>query len=250
MPFLGVLVLLIQVGFAVHAIRNGRELYWVVIIIMFPMIGCLVYFFVAVYPTLGIERHARKLSDGIAKAIDPSRAMRARIDDVAACGSLNNKMLLAEECLNRGFYDDAIKLCAGCMEGAYATDPLLMMRLAHAQFCKGDAVAARENFERLLELQPAYKAGAARLLYARTLESLRENDLALAQYERLAREFAGEEARYRYARLLKQVGQEVEANKVCQEILLNARRAPGYYRREQRTWIDLAKQEMAGTTGK
>src|SRR5471032_1059988 len=90
MPFLGVLALLIQVGFAVHAIRNGRELYWVVIIIMFPMIGCLVYFFVAVYPTLGIERHARKLSDGIAKAIDHSRAMRARVDDVAACGSLNH----------------------------------------------------------------------------------------------------------------------------------------------------------------
>ena len=250
MPILGVLILLIQVGFAYHAVKSGRELYWIVIIMMFPVVGCLVYFFLAIYPTLGIERQARKLSDGIAKAIDPSREMKARIDDVAACGSLNNKMLLAEECLNMGFYDDAIKLYSGCMDGPYANDPLLQMGLASSHFHKGEFPSARQWFERLLNQQPAYKGGAARLLYARALEAIGETDAALTEYVRLSREFPGEEARYRYARLLKQTGQIAESNKICDEILRNARRAPRYYRREQQNWIELAKQELAESANK
>lgn len=244
MPILAILVILIQVGFAVHAIRNGRELYWVAIIVMFPLIGCLVYFFVGVYPTLGVEKRAKKAAAGIAKLVDPDRDMRVRIDDVEQCGSVDNKLALAQECENRGHLDDAAKLYKSVLTGAFVNDAKIQYAYANVCFAKGDFLTAKNTLIRLLETMPKAESGSAALLLARTHEALNERDEALKLYEPLAFSYAGEEARYRYASLLKQVGHEAEARKVLQEILANARRQERWYTRQHAAWIDAAKRDL------
>jgi hypothetical protein len=244
MPILAVLVILIQVGFAVHAIRNGRELYWVAIIVMFPLIGCLVYFFVGVYPTLGVEKRAKKAASGIAKLVDPDRDMRARIDDVEQCGSVDNKLALAQECENRGHLDDAAKLYKSVLSGAFVNDPKIQYAYANVCFAKGDFATAKHTLSRLVETLPKAEGGNAALLLARTHEALGERNDALRLYEPLAFSYAGEEARYRYASLLNQVGRQAEARKVLEEILANARRQERWYSRQHASWIDAAKRDL------
>ena len=39
MPVLGGLIILIQIAFAIHAIRTGRETFWIYIIAFLPGIG-------------------------------------------------------------------------------------------------------------------------------------------------------------------------------------------------------------------
>mgnify|MGYP002140441361 CR=1 FL=1 len=40
--------ILAAIFFAIHAVRRGRELYWLLILFMFPLFGSVVYFF-AIY---------------------------------------------------------------------------------------------------------------------------------------------------------------------------------------------------------
>ncbi|MBP6750159.1 MAG: hypothetical protein KA144_11005, partial [Xanthomonadaceae bacterium] len=68
---------------------------------------------------------------------------------------------------------------------------------------------------------------------------------ALHEYETVAQGFTGEEARVRYAMLLKRDGQTEKAAQVFAEVLKRAKVAPSYYQREQREWIDIARRETA-----
>ena len=40
--------ILVAIFFAVHAVRNGQPIYWLLILFMFPLIGSVVYF-IAIY---------------------------------------------------------------------------------------------------------------------------------------------------------------------------------------------------------
>ena len=82
------------------------------------------------------------------------------------------------------------------------------------------------------------------LLYARALEAMGDTAAALHEYEALASGFPGEEGRARYAQLLLRDGQKDKAQAVFRDIVKRSDLAPGYYRRDQREWIDLAKREM------
>lgn len=90
----------------------------------------------------------------------------------------------------------------------------------------------------------AVQVGSAdgHLLYAKTLQALGETEQALEEYRVVVQSYAGEEARYRFALLLKASGQAHEASKVFNEILTRTRHSPEYYRRGQKPWIELAKQ--------
>ena len=243
MPLIGLLVVLLQIYCAVHAYRRGRGSQWLWIIIVFPVIGCLIYLFAEVFPLHHVERQAVGLSRKLIRAVDPGREMRLRIDDVAACGSVNNRIALAEECVRSGFYVDAIKLYSSCLDSIYRDDPMLMYGLAIAFFAKEEFGFAREWFQRLLAVAPNYKSGEARLYLAHALEALGETDAAQGEYELLRSSYTGEEARCRYALLLKKTGRDAQAAQLLEEILLNARRAPRYYRREQSEWIAIAENE-------
>ena len=39
MPILGGLLLALQLGFAIHAMKTGRHWYWIVIVMTIPMLG-------------------------------------------------------------------------------------------------------------------------------------------------------------------------------------------------------------------
>jgi hypothetical protein len=244
MPLIGLLVVALQIYCAVHAYRRGRGSQWIWIIIALPVVGCLIYLFAEIFPLHHVERHAAGLSRTLMRAVDPGRVMRLRIDDAAACGSVNNKIALAEECVRSGFYDDAIKLYSTCLDSIYRDDSMLMYGLAIAFFAKEEFGFAKEWFQRLLAVAPNYKSGEARLYFARTLEALRDTAAAQREYELLKSSFTGEEARCRYALWLKKTGSDAQAAQLLEEILPNARRAPRYYRREQNEWIAIAENEL------
>ena len=44
------LLAIIQFSFAFHALRTGRGGIWITVIIVFPVVGCLAYYFMEVFP--------------------------------------------------------------------------------------------------------------------------------------------------------------------------------------------------------
>ena len=55
--------ILAAIFFAIHAVRRGRELYWLLILFMFPLFGSVVYFFAIYLPESNIQRKAGKAGE-------------------------------------------------------------------------------------------------------------------------------------------------------------------------------------------
>ncbi len=244
MPAIGVVLLLVQIAFAVHVVRTGREIYWIFIIIFLPAIGCLIYFLTQIMPELGQSRTLRTAGSGLAKAIDPQRELRRRKEELAVVDTIENRVKLAEECIAANMATDAIELLQPCLRGGNENDPNILLTLAQAQFSAAQYPAARETMEHLIAANPSFKSYDGHLLYARTLEALDLKERTLAEYEALAASYPGEEARVRYGMLLQRLGQKEKARQMFTESLSRAKRAPGYYRKKERQWLNLAKQNL------
>ena len=63
MPLIGAVVVLIQFCFAYHALKTGRPYWWLFVIMAFPVMGCVIYYFVEVFPG---SREARRANSAMA----------------------------------------------------------------------------------------------------------------------------------------------------------------------------------------
>jgi hypothetical protein len=238
MPILGGLVLVIQICFAYHALKTGRR-WWVFMIMAFPVMGCVMYYFIEVFPSSREGRKAQKAAHAIARAFDPDKDLRARVADVEACGSVENRILLARECIEQRMYADAASLYKSCLSGVYETDPEIRYGLANALLLDGRYAEALPVAQRLRATHPTFRSSEVGLVIARALEGAERLDEALTEFGVLADTYPGEEGRWRYGALLKRLGRAADAQEVFRRMLRNAERQPVHYRDSQKSWLDL-----------
>lgn len=243
MPLLGGIVLVIQFCFAFHALKTGRPYWWIFVIMAFPVMGCLIYYFVEVFPGSREHRRANKTARAIARAMQPDAELKRRAEELEICGSLDNKLALAAECLQHGMYPEAIRLYESCLEGAYATDGTILLAYARAAVEGGSLDKASGALARLREHTPKHRPSEARLLEARVLEARGETDAALAAYRELLPVFVGLEAKYRYGALLQKLERHEAAMEMFNDILRQAKRYDSTVEEEER-WIDSARQAI------
>jgi len=240
MRLAAILLAVIQFSFAFHALRTGRGARWIVIIVLAPVVGCLAYYFIEVFPHSREERQLRRAIRDIARTLNPDAELKRRAEDVAITASVENRAALADECLQKGMLDEAIRLYEGCLEGPHANDPRILFACARAYFYGGDARHAEEILERLAKAHPRFRREEARLLQARVLEALGEDTRALGLYEELRERYVGFEAKYRYAVLLRRLGRTGEARTLFEYIATHARRSA---LESEQEWVKLAREE-------
>ncbi len=244
MPLLVGLSLAIQIFFIVHAYRSGAPRYWVFVILLFPVAGCLAYYVLEVFPGTREARSARKAVQDIAKALDPERELRARLEDVKTCGSVDNRLALAAECVAAGMYAEAIDLYQGSRTGPYANDPQILYGLVRAQLELGQHGPAQGTIDLLERLHPKFKSQEVALLRARVLEASGQHEAALAAYRELVPAYVGFEAQCRYGLLLRGLGLESDAQSAFLHILHKARRQAAVIDSEKR-WIEAARRQTS-----
>ncbi|MCU7958905.1 MAG: tetratricopeptide repeat protein [gamma proteobacterium symbiont of Bathyaustriella thionipta] len=181
MPFLGILLLAVQIAFAVHVVKTGRETFWIYIIMFVPAVGCAVYFFTQVMPDLGQSTTVRKAGRSLVKAIDPERELRRRKEELEIADTLENRLKLADECLEAGFADEAAELLQSCLRAGYEHDPDMLFKLAQAQFQQQQYTQVKQTLDELIEHNPRWKSADAHLLYARTLQALHKYEQAMEE---------------------------------------------------------------------
>lgn len=250
MPIFAIATLLLQILLAVHVAKTGRNLYWIMLIVMVPIIGSLVYLVVEVLPDLRNSPGARRTVRAMADRINPERRRQQIADQLALNNSLENRSALARESLQLGDFSNAERLFKECLTGPYQTDPTFMLGLAEAQAEQGKFAEARKVLEDLIAANPGFQSHDGHLLYARSLEALGETDAALKEYEVLAASYPGEEGRWRYAQLLVRCNRSKEAEDVLRDMQTRAKRAPAYYRKKESEWLRqaeaLARELRAG----
>jgi len=240
-------IFLVQIACAVHLIRSGRSMLWFLPIIFVPLLGCIAYVVLAVLPDMAGSRSARRFADNVSNVADPGRAYREKLRDVEMVGSANAKRALAEECIKRGRFQDAVDLYQGAMNGPLGdSDPALLRGMARARLLAGDGMGAVEAFEKLNQVDKAAFDADVELDYARALALMGRTGDALRQYESVVPRYPGEEARCRFAVLLKTLGQTERAQALFQEIVKSVRSAPGYYRSRQNEWYRIAREQLGG----
>jgi hypothetical protein len=240
-----ILSALLQITCAVHVIRTGRPMYWIFLLLIGSYIAVAIYLFAEVLPDMRHSRGARRVIRGVHDRIDPERDKRKASRQLDIADTQDNRRRLAEQSLLSGDYQQAAELYRSALKGLYKTDPNLMLGLAKAQFALNQPQQAKQTLDELIAANPDFRSSDGHLLYARTVEASGEVAAALHEYEAVvAGGHPGEEARVRYALLLKRNGELDKADALFAETIKRAKLAPSYYQREQREWIDIAKREV------
>jgi hypothetical protein len=241
MPILGAVVLLIQACFAYHALKTGRPYWWLFVIMGFPVMGCVLYYFIEVFPSSRESRKAEKAVRALARSFDPDKSLREHVANLEDCGSVDNRLTLARSCMDRQLYAEAASLYRSCLNGVHEKDPNIRFGLAAALLGAGQFRPAYDEAQTLRQSHPSFRAPEARLIAARALEGGGQFDQALEEYRSLADAFSGEEGRWRYGALLLRMGRAADAAEVFRRMLRNAERMPEHYREAQHEWLALAR---------
>jgi hypothetical protein len=246
MALLIVAGVLLQVSCAYHSYRSGNWQPWLFIILFFPLMGSVIYLLAVVLPSFQHSREAQQITTGVRKLIDPDGDLRKRLLEAELVDSAAAKRDLADELMQRGDYPAAARLLENAATGVYADDPSLLHALARAHFGAFDYLSTQKTLDNLRAANPGWQSGDAHLLYARALEGQGEERAALAEYEEVAKYFAGEEAKCRLAMFLQKLGRAGEARQVYQAVAKSGERAGKIQRQMQAEWYALAKRNLAG----
>lgn len=238
-----ILIIVVQIALAVHIVKTGRPTMWLWFVIMVPLIGCLAYIIVELLPELMGGRAGRKVVKDIGNIVNPDKDIKDATLNHSITDTVENKLRLADECVNKNMFEDAKKLYKKCLSGIHANDPHVMHRLAKTEFELKNFNEVKHLLDELIAHNPDYKNADAHLLYARTAEELNDTTTALQEYEVLDEYYPGPEATYRYAVLLNNLGNSDKANPLLQKILHLSKTSGKHYNSMHKEWISLAKSE-------
>ena len=245
MPVVGAIVVLIQFCFAFHVLKSGRPYWWIFIIMAFPVMGCVIYYFVEVFPGSREHRRANKVARSLARVLQPDAQLKKRAEELEVCGSVDNKIALAVECTSHQMYEEAIRLYESCLQGPYAADGTILFGLARAAVEAGDLDKAGPALYKLKTDAPKVRPLDVRLLQARVLEARGETDAALAMFRELIPVFVGLEASYRYGEMLLRLGKQEAAMEMFNQAVRHSKRFTSAVEDEER-WASAARQAISG----
>jgi hypothetical protein len=234
----------IQIAFAVHVIKNGRNSLWIMVIVFFSLFGCAAYFFVEIMPTLGGNRHIRTARAIAVSKLDPERALRTAQDQMAVADTAANRIVLADAFTDLDRHFDALPLYREALAMAPGADDRTQAKLANCLFQTGAEAEALKTLDALPDVSAIGEIDRRGLLRARILDGLGRKDEALLILADIVTRLPGEEARCRYAALLLEKGRKVEAQGVLEEIEKRMKRMDRTQRAAEADMYDWAMAQL------
>ena len=242
MPLM-ILSLVVQVLFAVHAHRTGRDR-WIFLILIFPAMGCLIYFLAEVAPEIWQGRMGQGAKKKLKQALDPEKEFREAKYAFDTTPTVANRIHLAQLLTARRDYDAVIALLEPALTNHFADDILLLEGLSFAYYDKGDFKKALFYIQKIFDRPETDAQDYIKLLSARAHMALGELATARAELLHIVDFFTGEEARITLAQLHEKMGAKNEARAIYEDIVTRAKHAPPYYVKQERGWIDMAERAL------
>lgn len=200
MPFLGIgLHVIVALFFAVHVVRTGRPMYWLMILFMFPLLGSVVYFLAEFLPHSRLDRTARKAGVAIQKGLNPGRDLREAQRAFDLTPTAHNQMRLAEALLDAGKIAEAVEQYDACLSGPFAGDAEICAGAARAKLANNQPQDAIKLLATVREKHPGFRPEQVGLLTGEAFEAAGRIEEAGAEYEQMVQRFASIEARVHLA---------------------------------------------------
>ncbi|GHU14201.1 hypothetical protein FACS189441_3310 [Betaproteobacteria bacterium] len=251
MPFLGIgLHVLVALFFAVHALKSQQNMYWLLILFSFPLLGSIVYFFAIYLPELKTSRIARTATRTLVNIADPVRELRAAEQAFEMTPTVGNRIRLAAALLDSGNPEAALEQYQQGVNGAFANDPELLSGMARAQMELGDAEATLKTLEKLFAIHPKRQQHAAlALLYARSLAA-NQSANTRAAFNAALTVADGPESKCHYADWLAARNDEADRTKaraLYEEVINDSRHWNNRHTKNlNRQWLQHAREALAG----
>ena len=235
------ILFLIDVAFIIHTVKTGRFWPWAYVILLIPGLGTAAYVVFEILPEYRYSPQARKAQASVSARINPTQRYRALLAELETVDTLGNRLALAQECLRLKRYDEALHHYESIIALPMGDEPIYYLGKAQAEFGLGQPQMAIATLDELKRHWPNYQSQDGHLLYAKSLEACGRDADALAEYDALARYFAGQEVQLRRLLLLDRLGQPGEAEAIAAEMMRYYKKAPRHARHQQAEWFSGAR---------
>lgn len=200
MPYFGVgLHILVAIFFAIHAVRHRRELYWLMILFLFPLFGSIVYFFAVYLPDSRLQHGMRKVTVAALNTLDPGKELREAHAAFDLTPSAQNQMRLASAYLEAGDAKEAAEQYEACLKGPFAKQAEILFGAAKARLQNGQAAAAIELLAQIRDMHPEFRKEAICLLLAQAYGAMAKNQQAHEEFAFSVKHYGSVEAYAEYA---------------------------------------------------
>lgn len=232
MQFFGIGIhVLIALFFAVHAIRNHREIYWLFVLFAFPLLGSIVYFVAVFLPSSRLEHSAAKAGRALQASLDPGREVRDAQRAFELTPTAHNQMRLANALLETGQAAKAAEQYDACLQGPFARDAELRLGAARARLASGNAGGAIALLETLAAEQPGFRPEQVGILLGQAYAAAGRQDEAGSQFAAAAQRFGSLDARAELAIWALANGKPQVAGPELEEIERTRKHMPSHSRR-------------------
>lgn len=200
MPIFGIgLHIFVALFFAVHVVRTGRELYWLLLLFCFPLLGSVVYFLAVFLPHSRFERSLGKAGAAVREKLDPNRALREAQAAFDLTPTAHNQTRLARALLDAGMAAQAVQQYDVCLSGPFAGDPDIRFAAAEARLANGQPNDAVSALLALRTTHPNFSEEKVGLLLARAYAAAGLHAEAGIEFAAVVGRFASLEGRAEYA---------------------------------------------------
>jgi hypothetical protein len=207
MPIFGLGIhVLIALFFAVHAIRSGQQMYWLIILFSFPLLGSIVYFLVIYLPDSRLDRGIRKATVVAKNVLDPGRELREAEQAFDLTPTAQNQLRLANALLEAGFVTHAQQEFEGCLKGPFAEDPDIRFGAARAMLQNQQGARAADLLATVRTKNPDYRPEQVSLLLAQAFAATGRHEETRREFVSAIERFGSFEARAEYALWALQTG--------------------------------------------
>jgi len=238
---LGPFSLLIQIALCVHVYRTGRPYWWIWILFMGSLLGCIAYLLIEIVPEFRMRRP--RLGGGGWLVPRGVRLRRAR-EIVDESPTVENKLALAALLSDFDRIAEAEEIASECPTGVFKNDPQVIAEVAWYKLAVGKLTEAEQL---LAQADTKFnKTAKARidLLQARVLLGHRRFDAARTLLESLVPAALGEEPRYHLALCLLKMGKRDQARQLLTDITRKYRGGGAIWRRAEKQWYKSAKARI------
>lgn len=219
MTFAGIgLHVFIALFFAIHVVRTGQPMYWLIILFIFPLFGSVVYFFAIYLPNFRLDHRARRVMTAAAKALDPQREIREAQAAFEDMPTAQNQIRLAEAQLEFGFSEAAAKNFEACLKGPFLSSLEIRFGAARAFV---ECRRYREvivHLEAIQNIDQSFRLEAVSLLLARSYAGVGRDAEARSKFESVVTRYGTFEARAEYAIWALAIGDTATAARLQAEI--------------------------------
>lgn len=228
----------------VHVVRTGREMYWLWLFAIAPMLAPAFYFFAVLLPEMMGGRTARGVGKAAQRALDPERDYRNAVRNLEDTPTVGNRMKLAHASAALGRWQEAEGHWAQAADG-WADDPAVLKGHADALLELARWQEALTRLEQLRALGREGETPQVALAFGRAYEGLGRNDEADQAYRFAADRVPGLESGGRYVAFMAKTGRKTDAETGLAELDRRLQKIAPPLRGEARIWRDMAAQAVA-----